>query len=530
MPLFLNNYEKGYSLTFNEVLKSAFLPPLSASVYAARHGDCAKLLEAEGKRAWGHRTIQVFEYIPVVGLLVAMIEKVCSLVYERFKAKEIASTESAKPLEPQTVALTETTPLTPTQETAVLNVLAGAEPGDGNINQPNPIVNGDQVETVNPESLPLTHSQETVVQDAVAGVESVEDNIDHPNPIANEKQAETVNPEALDSAPITPPVIPENPPTIADEKDDTDAAKRRSTIQSIIQTSETEAIIIDVIDKVLQDDTISEKDREVLANQKKSRETFVNAAKLLQDMEQTRRKQDQDQLANLKKRILEIETNIQREVQKKASLEEKIKIFNEEIAAKKLRLTELSTGKHQLFYEEVSYQPDDVLQSDDSLDPKPDTKTVLAKHFRGTKTLNVRVERDYLLFSTDIYCQSQLKNYYNSLDVSGMHKTMAYVEGERYSFVDGGWPGRVIEYTFRLHFNDDGVLPSLKIYSMIPNTEWNDGAIQNLESTIKYEKSDMEDALKEVERASKTIEEDSKRLEALKSEEQKLEEKIAENG
>jgi len=87
MTAFLTNHSSGYSLTCGQFLTSAFFPPLSASIFAGRHNDCADALNAEGESACCHRFVAFLEYIPVVGMIAGIVERIIAFVYTLLCAK-----------------------------------------------------------------------------------------------------------------------------------------------------------------------------------------------------------------------------------------------------------------------------------------------------------------------------------------------------------------------------------------------------------------------------------------------------------
>lgn len=212
MSFSLNNHPKGYSLTFNEALLSAYLPPLSASAYAARHGECAKLLKEEGKSAWGHRTIQVLEYIPIVGLLVAAIERICAFVHQRFfqdKQEEGGQANAPKSLEGHSAQPSEKTPFTPAQTEVVNDALSHETSSENSIDpKPTEKTKEDQEKVLKskPEippaedTIPLISPAETETPTPPAKVDAEKDKeVEVPKPLPKQPKEPS---EASISAPI----------------------------------------------------------------------------------------------------------------------------------------------------------------------------------------------------------------------------------------------------------------------------------------------------------------------------------------
>jgi hypothetical protein len=68
----IQGYERGYSLSFNEAMITAFT--LSGAPYAKCHKELSDRKEYE-EYLIGHRALMVVQYIPGIGLLAALIER-----------------------------------------------------------------------------------------------------------------------------------------------------------------------------------------------------------------------------------------------------------------------------------------------------------------------------------------------------------------------------------------------------------------------------------------------------------------------
>lgn len=98
MHLSLHNHSSGYSLTAKEALFS--VATLSGLSYAKRHWELA-----HQSHFWSHRTIAVLECLPVLGALVALIERILAYIFYKLPPKK----EPAAPkIERPVVALAQT--------------------------------------------------------------------------------------------------------------------------------------------------------------------------------------------------------------------------------------------------------------------------------------------------------------------------------------------------------------------------------------------------------------------------------------
>jgi serine/threonine protein phosphatase PrpC len=87
--MFLDGHDRGYNLLLNENLLS-LVTGFSGIPYAMRHWDLSqdwstgKMNPGDLKYVWGNRIIAVLEFIPIIGGLAALIEKITFLVKEKF--------------------------------------------------------------------------------------------------------------------------------------------------------------------------------------------------------------------------------------------------------------------------------------------------------------------------------------------------------------------------------------------------------------------------------------------------------------
>ncbi|NGX47559.1 MAG: hypothetical protein K1000chlam3_00938, partial [Chlamydiae bacterium] len=66
----LIDHNRGYQITSKDALFS-MLTAFSGAPYAVRHHQLAKM---ENAPRWGHRLICLAEFVPILGLLVALVE------------------------------------------------------------------------------------------------------------------------------------------------------------------------------------------------------------------------------------------------------------------------------------------------------------------------------------------------------------------------------------------------------------------------------------------------------------------------
>lgn len=78
MDFSLCAHSKGYKLSCAETMQSLVVSP-----YAWRHLELARSEDATWIQRWGHRTIAAIQFIPVIGLLASLIERVVSLFAQR---------------------------------------------------------------------------------------------------------------------------------------------------------------------------------------------------------------------------------------------------------------------------------------------------------------------------------------------------------------------------------------------------------------------------------------------------------------
>lgn len=88
-PLSLYHHPRGYNLTFCEALCSPLVMP-----FAKRHLVASFNPQFNTAQRWGHRLIATIEYIPVVGLLAALIESIVVLAIDFFQGVAPAAAPS----------------------------------------------------------------------------------------------------------------------------------------------------------------------------------------------------------------------------------------------------------------------------------------------------------------------------------------------------------------------------------------------------------------------------------------------------
>lgn len=99
MNYILSNHEKGYGLSYKDGLFS-LCTGLSGAPYAQRHWELSNTLHPD-QPEYGrvHRTIALLEFIPIIGGLAALVERVVVFVYEKFQDLYKAYLSSLQPLQ-----------------------------------------------------------------------------------------------------------------------------------------------------------------------------------------------------------------------------------------------------------------------------------------------------------------------------------------------------------------------------------------------------------------------------------------------
>lgn len=92
----LTSHERGYNISFYDGLFS-IVTGLSGGPYAKRHWELSNVSKSPQYKL-GHRCIAVLQYIPVVGALAAVIEKICDWAFNKFFNNPYKSTTSSKSL------------------------------------------------------------------------------------------------------------------------------------------------------------------------------------------------------------------------------------------------------------------------------------------------------------------------------------------------------------------------------------------------------------------------------------------------
>ncbi len=77
--MFLNNY--AINATDLRDLRGSFLSGLSGQPYAQRHWEASLSRGLPDSIVWGHRCIAVIEYIPLLGAVAAIIERVVAAIF-----------------------------------------------------------------------------------------------------------------------------------------------------------------------------------------------------------------------------------------------------------------------------------------------------------------------------------------------------------------------------------------------------------------------------------------------------------------
>lgn len=124
----LYRHPQGYHLSCTQALQSSLLSP-----FAQRHLDLANASQATCTQRWGHRVIAAIQFIPVVGLLASLIERIVCLVFrlilgsQHVAKNEIEAKQSA-PLEPPQPQVLAVPPSAPPQPAPVVASAPAADP------------------------------------------------------------------------------------------------------------------------------------------------------------------------------------------------------------------------------------------------------------------------------------------------------------------------------------------------------------------------------------------------------------------
>lgn len=81
-----------YKLSCHDALRSAFVSP-----YAQRHLELANHGKTTIGQRWGHRIIAAIEFIPVLGLLASLVERVVALFFHPSRIKECRQVQTIQP-------------------------------------------------------------------------------------------------------------------------------------------------------------------------------------------------------------------------------------------------------------------------------------------------------------------------------------------------------------------------------------------------------------------------------------------------
>jgi hypothetical protein len=85
MSYSIQRHESGYGLTFNEAILAGLT--LSGAPYAKRHKELSEREEYSEYRI-GHRVLMIIQYLPGIGLLTALIERIAVYIASKFESNE----------------------------------------------------------------------------------------------------------------------------------------------------------------------------------------------------------------------------------------------------------------------------------------------------------------------------------------------------------------------------------------------------------------------------------------------------------
>lgn len=105
--MFLDAHTEGYNISLKELALSSF--SISGIVYSKRHWELS--MTCNSRTCWGHRTIAILEAIPLMGGLVALIERIAIFIKEKYFNNKVTNAVNYGSLKNQVEPLKKTNSL-----------------------------------------------------------------------------------------------------------------------------------------------------------------------------------------------------------------------------------------------------------------------------------------------------------------------------------------------------------------------------------------------------------------------------------